>query len=212
MKQQDNGWTSPTLAPFAANYFEFEPFITPDGKKLFFGSERPFPGKRIDDTPIWVVERTVSGWSDPVKMEAPINDIPAMYISVTNDGSLYFTSYGMILKSKYVNGKYEQPEKVPQEINFSKGVAHSYIAPDESYILYDYQPPLSPGKPRGKRAIYINFREKNNSWSKAKKLPESINAVGTEMCPYVSPDGKYLFFCRQGDIYWVSINILDTLR
>lgn len=36
------------------------------------------------------------------------------------------------------------------------------------------------------------------------------------ICPYVSPDGKYLFFLRMGmgynDIYWVSGKILNELK
>src|SRR5215468_1636658 len=38
----ENGkWSSPELAPFSGKYFDKEPFVTPDGKKIFFASLRP---------------------------------------------------------------------------------------------------------------------------------------------------------------------------
>ncbi len=40
----------------------------------------------------------------------------------------------------------------------------------------------------------------------------AINTDGHELCPFVSRDGKYLFFTRDGDIYWVSAAIIDRLR
>jgi hypothetical protein len=35
---------------------------------------------------------------------------------------------------------------------------------------------------------------------------------GTNFCPSLSPDGKYLFFCACRDIYWVSSEVIERLR
>jgi hypothetical protein len=32
------------------------------------------------------------------------------------------------------------------------------------------------------------------------------------MCPSVSPDGKHLFFARQGNIFWVDTKIIKDLK
>ena len=53
----------------------------------------------------------------------------------------------------------------------------------------------------------------NGLWTKAVSMGNDFkNAV----CPYVSPDGKYLFFLEMGmghnDIYWVSTKVIDELR
>ncbi|MBE0655257.1 MAG: PD40 domain-containing protein [Bacteroidales bacterium] len=36
------------------------------------------------------------------------------------------------------------------------------------------------------------------------------------LCPYVSPDGKYIFFLRMGkgynNVYWASSEIIDKLK
>lgn len=37
-------WSMPALAPFSGSYSDVDPFITPDGSRLFFSSNRPVSG------------------------------------------------------------------------------------------------------------------------------------------------------------------------
>jgi len=39
-------------------------------------------------------------------------------------------------------------------------------------------------------------------------LGEEVNGPGVEFCASVSPDGKYIFYTKNRDIYWVSTEIL----
>ncbi len=63
----------------------------------------------------------------------------------------------------------------------------------------------------------IYFVQKNGKkWGEAKPLPAIINSEGNETTPYITPDGRYLFFSSDGhlgmggyDIY-VSENMGDT--
>ncbi len=43
-------------------------------------------------------------------------------------------------------------------------------------------------------------------------LGDSVNTPGGNIAPSVSPDGKYIFYTANGDIYWVSAAILEPLR
>jgi hypothetical protein len=43
-------------------------------------------------------------------------------------------------------------------------------------------------------------------------MGNEINTTGYEFCPFVTDDGKYLFFSRDGDIYWVDAKVIDGLR
>ncbi len=63
--------------------------------------------------------------------------------------------------------------------------------------------------------IYVSYRN-GKSWSSAKPLSDSINTPGRETTPYITPDGRYLFFSSDGhlgmgdlDVY-VSENLGDT--
>lgn len=41
--------------------------------------------------------------------------------------------------------------------------------------------------------IYVSFN-KNGSWGSPVKLGDKINTLYSDFGPYISPDGKYLFF------------------
>jgi hypothetical protein len=106
-------WSAPEVADFSGQYSDFDPFISPDGSKLYFSSIRPMDGKLKQDSDIWVVEREKASWGAPHRIEAPINT-PAQeyYSSVTADGTLYFSSTreggkgkGDIYRSKLVGGE-----------------------------------------------------------------------------------------------------------
>ncbi len=209
-------WTEPQLAPFTYDCFEFEPHISPDGKKVFFGSRRPKPGETDMNTTsdIWAAEKTETGWSEPYYLDESINSTSPMYVTTAANGTMYFTnnSKGGIYRSKFVDGKYAEPEALPEEINYLS-CAHPYIAPDESYIIFDARQRTNIQAPPD---FYISFHLENGSWTKAVNMGDKINSEFGEICASVSSDGKYMFFesAKAGsmNIYWVDAKIIETLR
>jgi len=203
MKRTDQGWTEPKPAPFSLPRFaEFEPNITPDGKRIFFMSNR-----KTGKFAVWMSEKTGDEWGVPQLAPSPINDDFAMYVTATAKGSIYFTGKGGIYKSRFVDGKYSKPSQMGININYLNG-AHPYIAPDESYLIFDAKGP----KPEDKPSLYISFKKEDGSWSKAKSMGDKINTHEQENCPQVSPDGKYFFFHRNGNIFWVDSKIIQDLK
>jgi hypothetical protein len=75
------------------------------------------------------------------------------------------------------------------------------MSPDESFHLFDF-----------KEKLYVSFRTKDGNWGRPVDLGARLNLEGGIMLPTLSPDGRYLFFCHQGDIYWVSAKVIDELR
>lgn len=69
-----------------------------------------------------------------------------------------------------------------------KMIAQSYIAPDESYMIFDGERPSGFGD----SDLYISFK-RNDSWTEAYNLGPKINTGQTEMAASVSPHGRYLF-------------------
>jgi len=204
-------WTEPEIASFSGQYFDFEPYITPDGKKLYFGSRRPVNENR-DATKLhqWYLERSLTGWSGPKLIEAPFVDLPVMYISVAKNKNLYFsvdTKEAGIWVSKYFKGAYLQSEKLSEQINYLPAVLHPFINPSERYIIFDAQPPGQNSNPD----LYTSFRNPDGSWTKAENMGKKIN-ISREMCPFMSPDGKFLFFARDGDIYWVDAEVIKDIK
>ena len=138
------------------------------------------------------------------------------------NGNLYFTSReaGQKMQDEGIYrainraGKFDSVEKLGDEINgIGKWTAHPYIAPDESFLIFDTETQLGFED----CDLYVSFN-KDGNWSRAQNLGPEIN---TELCEggaTVSPDGKYLFFSRfdvnsgLSDFYWVSTSVIEKLR
>jgi hypothetical protein len=64
----------------------------------------------------------------------------------------------------------------------------------------------------GKGDLLISFKDAKGECETAKNMGKAINSQGYEFCPFVTADAKYLFFSRDGDIYWVDAKVIDALR
>ena len=213
-KEENGKWTSPVSAIFSEPYNEIEPHITPDGNTLYYGSHRPLPGTSSTDLHQWYVTKTESGWSEPMPMDPPLKNIFMMYPSVAGNGNMYFTAAEnpaldqWISVSRYMDGSYQEPEKLSETVNIKSYPGHPFIEIDEGYIIYD----VVPGSNVSIRELYICFRSTGGTWSSPISLHDRL-AVGTETaCPFVTRDGKYLFFEHNGDIYWVDSSIIEELK
>lgn len=60
--------------------------------------------------------------------------------------------------------------------------------------------------------MFVAFRSAEGGWGEAFNLGDEINTPATNFCPALSPDGKYLFFATNRDIYWVSAEVIYGLR
>ncbi len=212
----DGVWSVPQPASFSTNYDEMEPQFSPDGSRLYFGSERPKPAGDVLPGGIWYSEKTATGRSPARHLQAPVNDDFAMYISSTRSGTLYVTAMVRgrvgICRCPFKNGAYGAMELIPV-VDPPVGAAHPFVSPDEDYLIFDAQDESGPGP---KPNLYVSFRAADGSWGKGIKLPASINTKDTELGPSVSPDGKYLFFSRfsgkGADIYWVDFEVVRKLK
>ncbi len=217
MTRKDNQWTPPQAVPFVSPQNDCDPLFSFDGQRLYFISTRPKKEKAgSSDWNIWYVERTDADWSEPINIGPPVNsDVDEYYVSLTKDGTIYFSSNragGLgsfdIYRSRFVDGHYAKPENLGASIN-TKYLEHDpFIAPDESYILF-----TSVDRPEGFGTgdLYISSRRKDGTWTKSKNMGKAFNTSGYDFCPIVSPDGKYFFFTRRGDIYWVSVKAIQKL-
>ncbi len=219
MMKFENGSWSPAVTILSHEVYSYnDPFLTPDNRKLFFISDRPMSGSGPKkDYDIWYVERQAGTWSKPKNAGKNINtDKDEYYISFTKSGKMYFSSNkpdknGVnnfdIYSSELKDGEFQSPIKLGVAINTSSYEADVYVAPDESYVVFSANRPGGLGQ----GDLYVSFRKKDGTWSLAKSLGNTINTATDDFCPYVSPDGKYLFYASRKDIYWVSTDVLKKL-
>lgn len=112
-----------------------------------------------------------------------------------------------IYSSAFRSGEFQRPVKLPTGVNSPHYEADVCVSPDESYLVFAANRPGG----RGSGDLHVSFREPNGNWSASCSI-DAINTDTDDFCPDVSPDGKYLFFASRGDIYWVSIEMIEKLR
>lgn len=245
VKEVNGVWTQPSVVDFAKdpNFIYIEPQISPDGSKMYFASNMPVEGIDSGIMNIWVAERINNSWEAPYPIGEPINTNTDQYFpSVTKDGTMYFTSEDstneeFIYRSKFVNGKYQEPEKLPSQINGGRARFNALIAPDESFIIV---PTFGLQDTYGATDYYIVFRNEKDQWSKPINMGNQVNSEnGQEWSASLSRDGKFLFFMSArtpkiqiqedltaclfnelqnkpqnglSDIYWIKTDFIDELK
>jgi len=202
-KEINGKWTHPEVMEHMRNpqYMNLEPCISPDGKKFFFLSNRPDPAanETEGDEDIWVMDRIGNEWSEPYNPGQPVNsEYSEFFPSVTKDGTLYFTRsekesrVNYIFRSRMKDGKYQEPEKLPPQVNSGVTQYNAFVDPDEKYLIV----PVNGRKDSfGGTDYYLVYRNPDDTWTEPVNMGNKINTVsGLEFSPYVSPDGKYFFF------------------
>lgn len=197
IQQENSRWRESVVSPSVG-----EPFISPDGKTMYLGSR--------------YMERTNAGWSEVKSLGAPFKDIPIMRLSASASGTYVFDEreeIGTIRYSRLIDGKREEPKAFSKEINTGKWTAHPFVAPDESYLIWDSEREGGYGD----SDLYISFRQENGSWGPAKNMGEDINTEREDIYGSVTPDGKYFFFHTYLDegnasIFWVDAQVIENLR
>ncbi len=196
-RKRDASWTAPAVAPFSGKHVDGEPCFSPDGKKIYFMSRRPLAGSKMSSN-LWVSEKEGASWSNPHPVSGIIHDKQLHAPSIAADGSIYEDG---IIRFAYANGRYKPAERLAVDGGFP------YIFPDESRVIYAKRPPG-----RRDRDLFVSFRKPDGTWSPGLSLGENINSPDNEGNSFITADGRYLFFSRKYDIYWVSAEAIERLK
>ena len=143
MKEVDGRWTQPQIASFSGLYEDADPFITTDGKYLFYISKRPDEGSGPPHD-ILILEKAASGWSEPHNPGPPLNtEHNEIYPWLSATGVLYFKSdrpggLGQrdIYVSRWEKGSFSEPVNVGGPISSAHNEGDIFVAPDESYVVF----------------------------------------------------------------------------
>lgn len=201
--KEKNKWSKPQLVSFTSNHRDIEPFLSDDGLRLYFASNRPLHDSisKSKDYDIWYVERNnqKSKWSKPINLGFPINSkYDEFYPSVAINGNLYFTSENPkslgkddIYVSYWKNNQYSEPENLGTNINSEGYEFNAYVSPNEKFILF-----AGYGKTDGLGSgdLYISYKNNDGEWVMAKNLGKIINSKQMDYCPFYHSTSKTLYF------------------
>jgi len=222
-------WSEPSQLPFSGRYNDREPRLSPDGKRLYFSSNRPTQSgdtARRADLDIWFVDRDASGgWGKPRHVEGPVNGPGADFCpSQTANGTLYFISIRPgaiggpgpnVWRAKPIdaaNGVYGSVENLGPAIN-NGTETNVFVTADERLMFVSRD-----GSPDGFGGDDLFMAEqRGNVWQPMQHLAKPVNSAEFEYGPMVSPDGRWLYFTSHringdGDIFRVPLAALKVER
>jgi outer membrane protein OmpA-like peptidoglycan-associated protein len=193
-----------------SEFSELNPVISPDGRTLYFGRKN-HPANRYGvkgsetisgSQDIWFSEKVGDTWSSARRLSEVLNrDQYNTILSISPDGQT------ILLKGAYVNGAYETrgfsisnkttagwtvPVKVdiPGYEQMSKGKnEYGYLTMDGKAILLAF----ARKKNSEDDDLYISFFEEGR-WTRPLELGDEINTKYSETTPFLSADGKTLYF------------------
>jgi len=244
--QKPPGLIPEVFAPgvvFTEEHLETEVLFSPDMKELSFTRS----GGKYKEPTFIVMENKNNKWSkkfisstdidtykerfnpsvSEMKSFEPFKDIPITGFTISAKETYYFYfidfdngGSGHMSYSRLIDGKYETPQKMSKAINKGKYIAHPFIAPDESYLMWDAEM-----EGQNTPDIFISFRKEDGSWGEAINMGDKINTPRYEQRAKVTSDGKYVFFWK-GDVkvrddgsrytiggpHWVDAQIIENLR
>jgi hypothetical protein len=208
-----------------SGYNDYGAILTNGGKELYFTSRRNNTiGSKMneDDQEFFedvyhAVLNSATGTWDSISNE--LNDINSeafdaiTYIS-SNGRTALMTINKQSMESKETRGsdifiveknkknKWGSPDAISNKtINTTYFDGSATMTEDQQtmYFVSDRN------ADRSSTDIFV-VQKVNDNWGQAKPLPNNINSPGRETTPFITPDGKYLFFSSDG---FVGVGGLD---
>ena len=224
--RRGNGrWQEPEIAAFSGAYNDLGAAVSPDGKRLYFASDRPLPGasaEKRSDLNIWFVERQGDGWGPARALGSAVNT-PAEELSpsVAADGTLYFASTRPggkgsldLWRARPKGEDFAEPENLG-DVNSRGPDGAPAISPDQSLLVF-----ASGGRPdtlRGRGHYYPRSdlyvsEAAGAGWGPPRHLDPPINTTASESNPSLSPDGAFLYFSSDRGFAGIPMEPAVTAR
>ena len=207
-------WSKPEPMPFSGNWSDTAPFVSPDGRRLYFASNRPAAGRAGSDFDIWWAELRDGVAGVPRRANAVNSPENETSPSVTARGVLYFCSWrdeggqglGDLWRAEPSSDGFAAPVNLGPPINGPTGEWGVAVSADEGLLVFE-----SSGRPDALSEsgdLYISRREAGR-WTTPRHLPAPINSPASELAPRFSPDGRSLYFAsnRRGHLQMWHVDL-----
>jgi len=195
---------TPVNTPLA----EYNPVISGDGSTLVFTAEKKFY------TGVFMSRKKDGQWG------APINLLPQLGIdgdcettSLSHDGTqLYLYREddldGNLYVSYYEDGSWSEIHKLGDHINTEYWESHAFISRDKSKLYFTSNRPGGYGD----LDIYVSQRQSDGSWGEPTNMGPTINTPWREDTPFLTEDGKSLFFSSEGHYNMGGFDVMVSHR
>jgi WD40 repeat protein len=204
-RRSGSGWTEPALAPFADVGRNYDPVLSPDGRRLYFVSDRASDGTLAQrpDPDLWVAERAGDGgWGRPRRLDEPLSTRGQVdsFASEATDGTLYLALARSdrpgvdLYRARRTGGRYAEIEPLGAPVETPGLEGEPIVAPDQSFLLFSA---YERAGGHGNWDIYISRRTPTGGWSEPMNLGPEVNTPARDYSPRLAPDGHTLIFTSE---------------
>lgn len=204
----DGSWGEPRVASLSGTWDDADPFVSPGGEWLYFMSKRPTRGQvPREDFELWRAPFEGEALGEPEWLESVGSEAGDSFPTVSLSGELFFASRrdggsggNDLWMASPRSGGFSEPVWLGAEVNSEGSDGNPLIAPDGSWLIYfvagaDTAPDL-----------VVSLRAGDGRFQAPSKLCSRVNTRAVEIAPGRSPDGRILFFSRDGEIRAISVS------
>jgi outer membrane protein OmpA-like peptidoglycan-associated protein/tetratricopeptide (TPR) repeat protein len=176
-------------------FSNYNPLVSADEKQLFFMDQLKFYDAVMNSN------KLDTAWQKPENLTPRVkSDGDHVLTGLSIDGkSLLLNAYdpymsGDIYLAEYINRQWSGMSKLNENINTRFNETHASFSPDGKYLYF-----TSDRKGGfGGLDIYRSSRDNQGNWDAAENLGPLVNSPYNEESPFLTGDGKTLFFSSQG--------------
>lgn len=203
---------------------ELHPVLAPDGGTLYLTRTR-FAGNtegKTESGDVWVSNSNDRGrtWSEATRFDMLNTPQNNGVMSITGpegntlmvrgiyerDGGFRDEGLSRMPRSASKNAK---PMPVNIQNYYTTGPATTFfMTPDEKVLLLS----LERADTQGGNDLYVSTPAANGSWTEPRSLGSVVNSPGFEFAPWLSLDGKTLYFSSYGHAGYGSADIFVSTR
>jgi outer membrane protein OmpA-like peptidoglycan-associated protein len=200
---------------------DYMPQSDPTGRTIYFTSDRK-GGLDTEDEDgwgedLWMIEKQGNGWSKPRLLPQPIN-------SYSHDGAASFSGDGQLMvysacnrddgiggcdiyTAELLGEQWSEPVNLGNVVNSEEWDAQPTISTDGSLLIFSSEREGGYGD----SDLYMVRRNRFGEWGIPVNLGSMINTPSMESSPYLSPDGKTLYFASSGHPGFGSTDLFKTV-
>lgn len=207
--KKDENWINSGYADFSdkdSPWSDSDVFISQNGEKAFFVSNRPYSGKKGNRDPdIWMVKKDGNSWGEPTPLDIINSDGYEASPVTDGDGNVYFTSIreeGPGLGDIYVSmitkdGRYSKPKLLEGKVNSPHGEWNLIISLQGDWMIFE-----SSGRPEGLSPygdLYFSKKDKFGMWSSPVHI-DRINTTGSDLNPRIIYESKIIVWASSKEL------------
>lgn len=200
-----------------SGYNDYSPVVYNGGKSMYFtsrrsnttgGGQNPSDQQFFEDIYSAKWDNSANRWDSVTNRLGRLNgkgfesishiseDGLLAYVTLNNtavDDSKIVTRSSDIAEVKWTNQNQWSVPKLVKGINSSYYDGNATLTADGQTMYF-----VSERNGQTKMSdLYVSYKQ-GSSWSKPQALPNEINSKGRETTPFITPDGRYLFFSSNG--------------